>query len=73
MTTLTHDFPGIPLGTRISTAAASLLESIVKHSDGARCAAYAARLDALSDDELAARGIRRADIVRVAFARHMRY
>lgn len=73
MSTLTHDFPSIPLGERISTTASRFFRWVVRNSDGARCARHAIRLSDLSDADLAARGIRREDIIRIAFARHMHY
>lgn len=73
MTTLTTNLPGIPLGERLSTRAKQVFIWLVQHSEGARCAEHAARLEALSDAELAARGIRREDIVRIAFARYLHY
>ncbi len=73
MTTLTLDRPGSLPGESLSTRAKRLLGWIVHNSEGARCARHAARLDALSDAQLAARGIRREDIVRTAFARYMHY
>lgn len=71
MTTLTFELPGRAPGERLSTRAMRLLERLVRNSHRARCAEHAARLNALSDADLAARGIRREDIVRIAFARYL--
>lgn len=40
-------------------------------SQGAQCAREATRLSQMSDDELAKRGLKRADIVRHAFRNHL--
>ena len=52
---------------RFGQGLGAMLETIGRASQGARCAEYAQRLQAMSDAELAARGIRREDIIRHAF------
>jgi hypothetical protein len=73
VTTLTFDLARAPRGESISTRAKRLFDWLVQNSEGARCARHAALLDALNDAELAARGIRREDIIRTAFARYLHY
>jgi hypothetical protein len=58
-------FPGF--FARIGTAIADAFVYLVENSQGARAALAAQRLFALSDEELAARGIRREEILSRTF------
>lgn len=46
-----------------------VLEGLAKYSTGYRCAQEASRLSALSDEQLAQRGLKRDEIVSHAFRR----
>lgn len=70
-TTTMHSSHGVSIFSRVWDKLMAMAEYSYQVSEGARCARQAAELSQLSDAELAARGLKRHNIVAYAFRNHV--
>lgn len=71
MSVLNHEAPRSSVLEKIGNGFSAFLRWYEAHSDLGRCAAYASKLNKLSDEELAKLGIKRNQIVNHAFSRYI--